>query len=249
MARSSSSSTLLALCHFAAVALAAAAPRGPKVPPASNCKDSEPGMPSGWAPVHMVPDDVYGAIQLALVEGGNSTWAQPCDDPVPTLLAACSQVGACMRIRSCRRRCSSCPRWLHQALPCAPLHMPAHPPRAWHSLRPPFLQVVAGSNYQVVAHLSCPDVDSTVAVHAEVYVPLPFRNEEPEVRAPRLPACLPAAFATSLSAPAALPVPVLAVLRRLPHGGTATAEQPILVPACKLTARPPACPAPACPCR
>lgn len=42
-------------------------------------------------------------------------------------------------------------------------------------------QVVAGSNYEVIAELSCPEVKSSVEIYAQVFIPLPSSNEEPEV--------------------------------------------------------------------
>ena len=88
---------------------------------------------------------------------------------------------------------------------------------------PPGVQVVAGRNYEVVARLSCPDVDSTVGVHAEVYVPLAFRNEEPEVR--------PTCRCRCCCCCAAAAPPAAA-------GGSDAAGQPSLVPPCELTSLP-----------
>ncbi|PSC73711.1 Calcium binding isoform A [Micractinium conductrix] len=84
-------STLLALCLCCALAFAAAQP---EVAPASNCGGTT-GL-GGWKPTAEVPPPVYEAVVLQLTEtSSNSTW-QPCDDPAPTLIAACSQVVAGM---------------------------------------------------------------------------------------------------------------------------------------------------------
>ncbi|KAL4437260.1 hypothetical protein ABPG75_004399 [Micractinium tetrahymenae] len=125
---------VLALCLLAVAACATARPLSApnKVAPASNCAKPNPlGITGGWEAAKRVPRDVYTAITHAVVESGNSTWV-PCDDPTPTLVAACSQV-------------------------------------------------VAGTNYQVVADLTCNDIASSVGVEAEVYVPLAGLNCEPKV--------------------------------------------------------------------
>ncbi|KAI7845306.1 hypothetical protein COHA_001148 [Chlorella ohadii] len=126
MARSSTA--LLALCFCAAAAVAAAA-----VAPAPNCAATAAGVPGGWQTTESVPDEVYSAMLVSLVENNSTIVWVPCDDPAVTLEQACSQV-------------------------------------------------VAGSNYQVVAQLVCPaPSNSSIQVEAVVYVPLPVNNEEPEV--------------------------------------------------------------------
>ncbi|KAL4439438.1 hypothetical protein ABPG77_008767 [Micractinium sp. CCAP 211/92] len=123
----------LALCLLVAAACVTARPQATnQIAPASNCAEPiSSGIAGGWSPVRRVPRPVFTAIANAVVESGNSTWV-PCDDPTPTLIAACSQV-------------------------------------------------VAGTNYQLVADLTCTDISSSVSVEAEVYVPLPGPNSEPEV--------------------------------------------------------------------
>ena len=162
-------SILLGLCLLTAAASA-------HVPPAKKCKKTTGGMPmaGGWSTTLAVPEEVYAAVLKKL-----AAKHKLCKKPSIKLLAACSQAsrgarrgaragGGLAGTRLAEAQLLTPPAPWAYSLGCPWLLMPPSPAPACT-----FLQVVAGTNYEVRLRIACKHKHLKLKVHAVVWQRLP----------------------------------------------------------------------------